>query len=371
MLEDVLVYLTPFYFALIGSWIIGPMIIAHSYKPMTAKEKAKNVRVVITSIADDKVRDVLYECIDRVIGVLGIDPIVLVDEGSEMIPELSKTVRLSVIPSDFRTDLVGKGRAMHYFAQNITEEGIWYLFLDDDTWILDSKFLTELSWYAKNKQYVAANCKIKRRRGKSNVASIMDSLYRFDDLTFYKMFTGLLGKPLLGLHGEFLLIRGDIMKEIGFGKSSITEDFVLASELIKRGYKTWQSTSCVSVLSANSIKALFEQRKRWEQGVCAELLDCPISMKVVVAYRALLGFLWAISAIALPVCLLGGFWQQVFFFSVPGIYTWFVYGYGISQLDKGEKMRYILSIPFLGILEIAVPSFMKNRKNFVVIDKSR
>jgi len=58
-----------------------------------------------------------------------------------------------------------------------------------------------------------------------------------DDILIYRFFTGLLGKPLIGLHGDLLIVKGRVLKEIGFNRRTLTEDFEFASELIKRGYK--------------------------------------------------------------------------------------------------------------------------------------
>ncbi len=50
------------------------------------------------------------------------------------------------------------------------------------------------------------------------------------------------------------ILKGSVLREIGFDFNSITEDFRFAMELCKRGYKTWHSSTKVSIKSANSIR---------------------------------------------------------------------------------------------------------------------
>lgn len=201
---------------------------AQIYKPKRGSRKAENVEYVIVSAANREVREALFESIAHAKHAR-----ILVDEGSELIPELDGS-SLVVVPSDYRSDLVGKGRAINYFIETEVQRGKWYAFIDDDNLVLDDNFLYEIPYY-EERGYVAANPVLVPRNGRSSLAGVMDSIRHFDDLTTFRFFTGLLGKPLAGLHGELLAVKGEVLREIGYNNRSIVEDFRFAQELVRRG----------------------------------------------------------------------------------------------------------------------------------------
>ncbi len=339
-------------------------VVGQIYRPKRDKKKAENVECVLVSIANCKVEISLFECIAHTKKALDNHLWVLVDEGSELIPKLKEN-SLVIVPISYRRDLVGKGRAINYFIEKETQPDKWYTFIDDDNLILDDNFLYEVPYYEK-KGYVAMNPLLVPRKGKSTLTYIMDSIRYFDDLMIFRFFTGFLKRPLIGLHGEFLTIKGEVLKEIGYGNHSLTEDFRFASELVRRGYKTWQSDSKVSIKSPNSLSDLNKQRGRWFKGILKDWIYCPPLMKAVVGSRLLIWVLgvfgsWALS----PLWFL--FWES-FYFAIPGgLYYWVTYLYGIG---KSKKPYYFFLIPLFGIFEASSFYAGLRQKEFVVIDKN-
>ncbi|MEM3725116.1 MAG: glycosyltransferase family 2 protein [Nitrososphaerota archaeon] len=337
-------------------------IVAQVYKTKKSRERAKNVECVIVSVANHKVEKALFECIEQT-KKLNIPLRILVDEGSELIPKLSG-LSLVIVPSSYRKDLVGKGRAINYFIETEVQEDKWYAFIDDDNLILDDSFLYEIPYY-ESKGYVAMNPILIPREGKSKLVYVMDSIRYFDDLTSFRFFTGLLKRPLIGFHGELLAVKGKVLKEIGFNRRSLAEDFYFASELVRRGYKTWQSTTKVSIKSPNSIGDFLRQRGRWFKGIAEDLKDSPALMKAIVGLRLIVWILgifgsWAMSLLWL-------LWDP-FYLAIPGgIYYWITYLYGVIN---SRKFYYFFLIPIFGILESVSFLFGIKQKNFVVIDKS-
>jgi len=101
------------------------------------------------------------------------------------------------------------------------------------------------------------------RLGRSRIAYAVDWVRYFDGLTRYRS-THLLGLPIYGLHGELLIIRGDVLKRLWPSMpESVTEDFMLAMFAIRHGIKTFQVSTRVSIKSPNSLRDLFRQRRRW------------------------------------------------------------------------------------------------------------
>jgi egghead protein (zeste-white 4 protein) len=331
------------------------------YKPKRASTRAKNVEMVIVSIANQKVKNSLQETISN-IRKLCLKYYLLVDEGAELVRDLS-TENLIIVPKAYKPSLIGKGRAINYFIEHYVQENKWYGFVDDDNLVLDNIFLYEIPYY-EQKGYVAMNPMLTVRKGKSNLTYVMDSIRIFDDLTVYKFFTGLLRKPFVGLHGELLCVRGETLREIGYNHKTITEDFRFSCGIIKRGYKTWQSKTRVSIKSPNNLHDLMRQRGRWFKGIFMDLKTAPNKMRLVIGTRLsfwVLGFFgsWAF-AFLWPVW--GPFWPAI----PGGIAYWLLYSYGVL---KSSKWFFLLAIPLIGIMETLSWVFSFKQKGFVVIDK--
>lgn len=336
-------------------------VVCLTYKPRKAKEPAENVEIVIVSIANQKVRNSLYETIDN-IKKLNLKFYVLVDEGAEMIGELS-AVDLVVVPKTYKQYLVAKGRAINYFIENNVQKNMWYGFVDDDNIILDTEFLYEIPYYDQH-GYAAMNPLLVMRKGKSTLTYVMDSIRIYDDLTVYRFFTGLLGRPLVGLHGELLCVKGEVLKEIGYDHQTITEDFHFAAELTKRNYKTWQSRTKVSLKSPNSLHDLMRQRGRWFKGITLELKNATAPMKIIVGTRV---SFWALGLFgSWAFAFLWPMWGPMWPALPGGVAYWLLYCYGVF---KSSKWWFIVAIPLIGVIESLSWVFCFKQKGFVVIDK--
>ena len=336
-------------------------LVSIRYKPKRVSEPAKNVNIVIVSIANSKVRKSLFETIKNVQS-FGLKYYLVVDEGAELIKELPSTP-LVIVPKKYKEYLIAKGRALSYFVENYVQNGRWYGFVDDDNILQDTEFLYEIPYYEKQ-GYVAMNPILVMRKGKSALTYIMDSIRLFDDLTVYRFFTGLLGKPLVGLHGELLCVKAEVLKEIGFDHRTITEDFHFSIELLRRNYKTWQSKTKISLKSPNSLHDLMRQRGRWFKGIALELQNANSLMKFIVGSRMTF---WALGIF--------GSWAFVFLWpqwgpmwlALPGgIAYWLLYGYGVF---RASKWWFLAFIPLIGIIESLSWVFSFKQKGFVVIDK--
>jgi cellulose synthase/poly-beta-1,6-N-acetylglucosamine synthase-like glycosyltransferase len=336
------------------------------YRPRRGGVRARNVEIVIVSKADERVKNSLYEVLRYHVERYG-RVVLVVDEEAPLLPRLRgfKGVKLVVVPSNYRRDLVGKGRALQYFVECCADPSKWYVFIDDDNLILDDSFLYEIPVYEKL-GYVAANGVLVPRPGKSTTAYIMDWIRFVDDFFFFRFFTGLLGRPLLGLHGDLLIVKGVVLREIGFSKRTLTEDFEFAKELVKRGYKTWQSSTKVSIKSPNSVRDLISQRGRWFKGVVNGMRGSPLLMKVVIVIR---GLTFVIGVLVLLLLLPAISYIGYFWFIVPAsIYYAGTYIYGVYN---SRKPHMILLVPFFGFIEAASRIYgLVNVNSYVVIDKN-
>ena len=383
--------------------IIG--IVGFHYKAESAPTRANNVEFVIISQASRKVKNSLLDCISNTRIQFPWVPLSLViDEGSELTDDLlrlvnvtqqqitttnlkdstivhqkesiiarqrhtSKELKIIIVPDRYRKDLVGKGRAINYFIDGyVIDENKWYSFIDDDNIILDDKFLYEIPYY-EERGYVAFNPNITARTGNSRFIRIMDFIRKYDDVTVFRFFTGLLGIPYIGMHGEMLTVKGSVLQEIKYDFYSITEDFRFTAELIKRKMKVWQSKTNICIKSANNINDILRQRGRWFKGISLDLKYCPPLMRMIVTSRMVLWIIaifgtWALS----PLWLSWGIHWQSELFIVSGAYPWIIFIYAI--IKNKEPLYCILFIPLFGILESISYWFGINNKGFYVIDKN-
>ena len=98
---------------------------------------------------------------------------------------------------------------------------------------------------------------------------LADSIRPADDLTRFAFFTGALGTPLGGLHGEHVIIRADIEDEIGWDfPNTVIEDAYFAIEFARRyPYRSTMLNSYSYGASPPSIGELIRQRRRWIEGL--------------------------------------------------------------------------------------------------------
>lgn len=366
--------------AIIGLYIALGLVGFFGYSPDRGEERAGNVRFVITTVASEKVRPALSEAIEHQLEQFGeFELFVVLDEGSDLQAELVADDRIEtiVVPDTFTCEATAKGRAIQYFIETVVsdEPSWWYAFLDDDNLLLDDSLLYEIPVYER-RGYGAANPVLVPRPGRSMATFVMDHLRTLDDLTVFRTFTGLLGRPAVGFHGELLTARGELLVEVGFDRDSIVEDYAFAARLIERGIPVWQTASRVSILSPHTLEELFKQRRRWYLGLWREQFRSPA---IAVAAMGLRLFAWTFA-------LLGGIafvpmWvlvsagvsipSAVHVFTLLGAAVyWAAYLYGVSRTGSAWP-KHLLLVPVYSVLEAltGLYSVCQWSDEFVVIEK--
>jgi egghead protein (zeste-white 4 protein) len=259
------------------------------YEPERADERAEHVRFVIPTVASEHVRPALLDTIEHTVSAFpGYEVFCVLDEGSDLEAELvgREDIRAVVVPEDYDCEAVAKGRAINYFVETVVADApeYWYGFVDDDNRVLDDAFLYEIPHY-EERGYGAMNPVLVPRVGRSVATFMADHIRLVDDLAVYRTFTGLLGKPYLGFHGELLCARGDVLADVGFDRETVVEDFAFALELVERDVRVWQSATRVSVLSPHDVRAFLKQRSRWYLGIARYLPEAPLVTQAVVGAR--------------------------------------------------------------------------------------
>ena len=365
---------------LVGLYIVLGLVGFFGYTPDRGEERAQHVRFVITTVASEGVRPALTEAIEHQLEQFeDYELFVLIDEGSDLQAELlaDDRVQTVVVPESFTCEATAKGRAIQYFIETVVadEQWFWYAFLDDDNLLLDDSILYEIPVYER-RGCGAANPVLVPRPGRSMATFVMDHLRTLDDLTVFRTFTGLLGKPAIGFHGELLTARGNLLVEVGFDRPSIVEDYAFAARLIERGVPVWQTASRVSILSPHTLRALFKQRRRWYQGLWREQFRSP---PVAVAAMGLRLFTWTFALLGgvafLPAWVLVSAGVSIpaavhgFVLLGAAVY-WVAYLYGVSRTGRAWP-KHLLLVPVYSVLEAgtAIYSLYHWTDEFVVIEK--
>lgn len=355
--------------------IVGSVL----YRTGRSDSRAENVRFVVPTVASEQVRTALFETLDHVSSTFGeYEAYCVVDDGSALLPELRERsdVTTIVVPADYDCEALAKGRAMNYFVETVVaaEPEYWYAFLDDDNLLIDETFLFEIPYY-ESRGYRAMNPVLTPRLGRSRLTFMADHIRLLDDLTIYRLFSGLLGRPYLGFHGELLCVRGDVLSEIGFDRETIVEDFAFALELARRDIPVWQSRTRVSVLSPHDLSSFFQQRSRWLVGVWKYLGRAPWITKAVVGSRVLL---WSVSLtsswLLIPLWFTDTLAVPLWAMAIVVVGTLFyaaAIGVGAWRIGGIRGLGLFALFPLYATLEHLAPVYalVRRQTDFVVIEK--
>ncbi|MFB6193801.1 MAG: glycosyltransferase family 2 protein [Halobaculum sp.] len=365
---------------LVGYFLLGAVAYL-VYTPQTADERADDTALVVTTVGADHVRDSLLECLAHHREEFpDLDRYILTDEGADMEAELRayEGYETVVVPDAFDCAAVAKGRAIQYFIETVVADDPdrWYGFVDDDNLVQDDRFLYEIPYYDE-RGYGAMNSVLAPRKGESVVTYVMDHVRLLDDLTVFRAFTGLLGRPYVGFHGELLTARGDVLCDVGFDRHSIVEDFAFAAELVRADVRTWQSGTHVSILSPHSLRDLFRQRSRWFVGTWNLLFDASPVTRLVTGVR--LGS-WVLAILAGPVSTVLWHTSTV---SVPPVLQvapplagvvyggTYLYGVAAATLTDRRWAWLVVLLPLFALFEALAPVYavLVSDREFTVIEK--
>ncbi len=188
-------------------------------------------------------------------------------------------VRVMVVPAGYSPPKGArfKARANQYAleARRHSHEngpGTYVYHLDDDTHPGEDT-MASLAEFAEQPggRYLLAQgiLTFPRELTPSALSWYCDSIRPADDMGRIAFFTGYLGTPLGGLHGEHVIIRADIEDEIGWDyPDTVIEDAYFAMEFSRRypGRSTTLNSFSYGA-SPPSVRELVKQRRRWSEGL--------------------------------------------------------------------------------------------------------
>jgi hypothetical protein len=342
---------------------------------------------------------------------------VVIEEGCEAREKIfnlgrrNSHIRVVVVPKGYQTanGTRFKARANHYshelrIAEGEARDDVWVLHMDDDTGLaLDSavamaQFIEKQRWAGANAKHLAQGILTYPRENSPNrLTWFADAVRPSDDIGRFSALTGH-GTPLLGLHGELLLVRASIEATIGwdFGPKAIVEDAQLALNFCRRypGRSAWFQGRCYGASPA-TLRDFIKQRERWSWG----LVGLAFNRALPLRHRALLMycvFSWVVGPLqnvffVLWIGLLLGdmnttpvtrallpLWALNFAFTIWQYWEGLRINATVSRHNRRrfwEPVAMILLIPFLSLIEgiggfKGFLKFLRREENkFVVIAK--
>jgi egghead protein (zeste-white 4 protein) len=286
---------------------------------------------------------------------------------------------LVVVPPEYGRGRY-KSRAIQYFINRHVDPRKWYVFLDDDSYPLDDRFLCEL-----RDEVPVYNGYIYPRRGRSILAWVADGSRYYHSLTRQRLALNVFHKPVYGLHGELLIVKGWVLKRIPMASDSLAEDALYAARLIRAGIPVGMVSTRVSILSPHSVRDFWRQRARWNLGALRDMVRglYPLSM---VAGKGVDIILWLIAPLsplawAYVASKLHGGAHGFTVLTVLGLslYAAFIASHGIVAIRELGAARGALLVaillPFVTLAYYASPIYaiLKSpelTRRFVLIEKS-
>ncbi len=218
-----------------------------------------------------------------------------------------------VVPTNYITPYQSrfKARALTYLQSCVCPQPEdWYIYLDEES-LVDEKLLAGLYRFIQHSIEREIRAKVNKKKhhpaGWIGQGAILyqggnwffrgaDALRTADDLGRFRLQYAL-GKPLFGIHGSFIVIRGLDDARLSFdvgSEDSITEDAAWALRAWALGYRFAWVDGNLHEQPPQRVKDFVRQRSRWLSGIRAVLGDS----KIPIIYRISLGIftgLWQLA----------------------------------------------------------------------------
>jgi egghead protein (zeste-white 4 protein) len=280
---------------------------------------------------------------------------------------LADPIRIVNVPSDYATPLGArfKTRANQFAmearrAARENTKGCYVYHLDDDTHIGadTAASLAEFIELDGDRFFLAQGIlTFPHELTPSKFCRLADSIRPADDLTRFAFFTGLLGTPLGGLHGEHLVIRADIEDEIGWDfPDTVVEDAYFAIEFaVKYPGRSTTLNSYSYGASPASVRDLLRQRRRWTEGLLHLAFNrrLPLLPKLPLVYSI---FTWSLAplqfvGISLLISYTSGIdntspvnplFLPLWAIGLAGVFWFYVEGLKINMSASDRPQRHVL-----------------------------
>jgi len=256
--------------------------------------------------------------------------------------EVGIKTNIYVVPPNYITQYQSrfKARALTYLQECVCPQlEDWYIYLDEES-LIDEKLLAGLYRFVQRSIEKEIRAQFDKKKhhpaGWIGQGAILyqggnwffrgaDALRTADDLGRFR-FQYALGKPLFGIHGSFIVIRGIDDARLSFdvgSANSITEDAAWALRAWAKGYRFAWVDGYLHEQPPQRVKDFVRQRSRWLSGIRAVLGDT----KIPFIYRLCLGIftgLWQLAFLPFLIAVLALFVHASPFYwmRVPADFAW-------------------------------------------------
>jgi glycosyl transferase family 2 len=224
---------------------------------------------------------------------------IVIDEGAECADAIMQQyagqsrVRCLCVPRGYRppNGTKYKARANEFALQfrravGLNGPNVFVYHGDEDTSIAHDTIWSICSFIARGKHDLAQGLlTYPHQLSPGWFCRLADSIRPADDMSRFYFYTARIGTPLVGCHGEHLLIRASIEDQIGwdFGEMITAEGAYFGLTFATRypGRATFLASCCYGA-SPENVGSLVRQRKRRARGLLGLLADRQIPMKAKV-----------------------------------------------------------------------------------------
>jgi hypothetical protein len=234
--------------------------------PLPAVQKRSLDRLIICLVTKGTNPGVVLRTYPRLLALCGPEvELCVVTDHPLPIPHL-------LVPATFHPKCARyKARALEYFRQQQRfGSGDWVLHLDEES-ALDAQGLRACQEYCRRSPYLYGQGPIfynNYQFWRYPVVTAADCIRAADDVAKFHLQLARLRRPIFGLHGSFLLVKGSLEDEITWDlQGSLVEDYAFAVECMRRGFGVGEVAGIVREQSAKTLVDFLRQRRRWLVGI--------------------------------------------------------------------------------------------------------
>lgn len=185
-------------------------------------------------------------------------------------------IHLVVVPTCFITQHARyKSRALEYFRLHHVHNDDWILHMDEESTIDFENFQKCLAFARENKYDVGQGVIYYNSfhynlwTFTSKLITVADALRVSDDLCRFRLQYFLIHRPIFGLHGSFLMIRGAVENKVTWDHKyagNLTEDYAFGMQT-DSNVTYGPIHGVVREVSPQSMRDFAKQRRRWLLGI--------------------------------------------------------------------------------------------------------
>jgi egghead protein (zeste-white 4 protein) len=229
---------------------------------------------------------------------------VITDTSHSDLPPPAPDLRYIQVPKNYKTprQTRNKARALNYALEvSPLPDDAWIVHLDEESQPTASLIAGAARMIAEEEQSgalrIGQGIIVYHREWKKHPFFTLSDCVRTGSDLGRLYLSMLIGVPLFGLHGSFIVVRNDVEKEIGFDvgpEGSITEDAYWGYLQIQAGRRCRWVDGYLEEQCTQSVSDFVKQRRRWFSGLVRVSYQAPAKLR----WRFILGISmisWALA----------------------------------------------------------------------------